>query len=164
MTPLAADLCFCHRKSYQYTLATRSITLTVDKSHYKQFEKVFGIETLECDHPSLPVTREKEQEPSSLFTGAKVRDVVECLACDKPRCIYIDKQSTYTQNTVMLTFAVENNHYVCGSPIFPEGHPLTGELHIRTSLTCKSPIERRPSNCLRYVLTVVIRIVMFHKH
>ena len=27
--------------------------LTVDKSHYKQFEEVFGIETSECDCPSL---------------------------------------------------------------------------------------------------------------
>ena len=72
MTPLAADLCFRHRKSYQYTLATRSITLTVDKSHYKQFEKVFGIETLECDRPSLAVTREKEQEPSSLVQRYEV--------------------------------------------------------------------------------------------
>ena len=27
--------------------------LTVDKSHYKQFEEVFGIETSECDRPSL---------------------------------------------------------------------------------------------------------------
>ena len=54
--------------------------LTVDKSHYKQFEEVYGIETSECDCPSLAVTREREKEPSSLFTGAKVRGVVECLA------------------------------------------------------------------------------------
>ncbi len=60
--------------------------LTVDKSHYKPFEQLFGQETSECDRPSLVVTREKEQEPSSLFTGAKVRGVVECLACDKPHC------------------------------------------------------------------------------
>ena len=67
----------------------------------KQFEKVFGIETLECDRPSLAVTREKEQERSSLFTGAKVRGVVECLACDKPRCVFTDKQSTYAAINVM---------------------------------------------------------------
>ena len=42
----------------------------------------------------------------------------------------------------MLTFAVENNLFVCGSLIFPEEHPLAGELSIRTSLTCESPIER----------------------
>ena len=46
------------------------------------------------------------------------------------------------QNRVVLTFAVENNLYVCGSPIFPEGRPFAGELRIRTSLTCESPIER----------------------
>ena len=114
----------------------------MDKSHYKQFEKVFGIETLECDCPSLAVTREKEQELSSLFTGAKVRGVVECLACDKPR-VFTDKQSTYTQNEVMLTFAGENNLYVyMWLPNFPEGHPLAGELHICTSLTSESPLER----------------------
>jgi hypothetical protein len=116
--------------------------LTVDKSHYKPFEQLFGQETSECDRPSLVVTKEKEQEPSSLFTGAKVRGVVECLACDKPRCIFAEKQSTYTQNEEVLTFAVENNLYVCGSPIFPESHPLAAELRIRTSLTCQTPIER----------------------
>ena len=116
--------------------------LTVDKSHYRPFEEVFGHETSECDRPSLAVTREREQEPSSIFTGAKVRGVVECLACDKPRCIFAEKQSTYTQNKVVLTFAVENNLYVCGSPIFPEDHPLAGELRIRTSLTCQSPVKR----------------------
>ena len=68
--------------------------LTVDKSHYKQLEEVFGIEISECDRPSLTVTRQREQEPSSLFTGAKVQGVVECLACDKPHCVFTDKQST----------------------------------------------------------------------
>ena len=116
--------------------------LTADKSHYKPFEEVFGHETSECDRPSLAVTREREQEPSSLFTGANVRGVVECLACDKPRCVFAEKLSTYTQNKVLLTFAVENNLYICGSPIFPEDHPLAVELRIRTSLTCQSPIER----------------------
>ena len=116
--------------------------LTADKSHYKLFEDVFGHETSECDRPSLAVAREKEHEPSSQFTGAKVRGVVECLACDKCRCIFAEKQSTYTDNKDVLILAVECNFYVCGSPILPEDHPLAKELYVRTSLTCQSPIER----------------------
>ena len=38
--------------------------------------------------------------------------------------------------------AIESTFYVCGSPLFPDHHPLVDKLRIRTNLTCQSPIER----------------------
>ena len=81
--------------------------LTADKAHYKTFQELYRQDTTECDRPSLAIQREKEKEPSSLFT-----------------------------------MAIESNVYVCGSPLFPEHHPLLDKLRIRTNLTCQSPIER----------------------
>lgn len=117
-------------------------TFTSDKTHYKTFQELYGLETNENDCPSRTLCREREQEPSSLFTAAKVRGVATCLACDKPRCLYCDKQTIYKDNENIVTLAVESNLYICGSPIFPESHPLSELIRVRTSVSCKSPIER----------------------
>ncbi len=117
-------------------------TFTTDKLHYKTFHELYGTNTDDTDCPSTTLRQEREKEPSSLFTAAKVRGVALCLACDKPRCLYCDKQTTYKDNKVTVTLAIESNFYICGSPIFPENHPLSELVRVRTTVTCNSPIER----------------------
>lgn len=117
-------------------------TLASDKDNFKTFEDLYGQETKDSDCPSQILHRGREQEPSSFFTAAKVRGLAHCLACDKPRCLYSDKQAVYTENRSIVDLAIESNLYVCGSPIFPESHPLFESIRIRTSVTCESPIER----------------------
>ena len=117
-------------------------TLTPDKAHFKKFGDLYGQDTKDSDCPSQNILREREQEPSSLFTAAKVRGVAHCLACDKPRCLFSEKQVVYTENQATVNLAIESNFSVCGSPIFPENHPLFECIRIRTSVTCEAPIER----------------------
>ncbi len=117
-------------------------TLTSDKAHFKTFEELYGQETTSADCPSAALQREREKEPSAFFTGAKVRGLAPCLACDKPRCLYSEKQSTYTESKDIVLLAIESNFYVCGSPLFPDSHPLFESIRVRTSVTCESPIER----------------------
>ena len=117
-------------------------TLTLDKGNYKTFQELYGHDTKDTDCPSMAICREREQEPSSLFTASKVRGVAQCLACDKPRCLYCDKQSIYKENENIVILAIESNLYICGSPIFPENHPLSELIRVRHSVSCKSPIER----------------------
>ena len=90
----------------------------------------------------MAICREREQEPSSLFTASKVRGVAQCLACDKLRCLYCDKQSIYKENENIVILAIESNSYICGSPIFPENHSLSELIRVCHSVSCKSPIER----------------------
>ena len=92
-------------------------TLTPDKAHFKTFEELYGKETTDAHCPSMVRHREQANEPASLFTAAKVRGVATCLACDKPRCLYCDKQTIYKENQGIVTLAIESNIYICGSPI-----------------------------------------------
>ena len=117
-------------------------TLTSDKAHFKTFGELYGQETQDTDCPSSAICREREQEPSALFTAAKVRGLACCLACDKPRCLYSEKQSTYTENRYIVNLAIESNFYICGSPLFPDSHPLFELIRVCNSVNCGSPIER----------------------
>ncbi len=45
-------------------------------------------------------------------------------------------------STTPTTLAIQSNFYICGSPIFPESHPLFELIQVRTNVTCNSPIER----------------------
>ena len=38
---------------------------------------------------------------------------------------FTDKQAIYKENEETVVLAVESNLYVCGSPIFPDTHPLS---------------------------------------
>ena len=116
-------------------------TLTADRAHFKTFKELYRKETNDTDCPSLAFHRERENEPAALFTAAKVRGIVHCMACDKPWCLYCDKQAVYAQNRSLMLLAIENNFYTCGSPILPASHPLSGVIRIRTSLTCTAPVE-----------------------
>ena len=118
------------------------LMLDKDKAHYKVFQDVFGKTTSEADRPSIAQSKQREEHPSSNYTAAKVRSTVKCLACDKPRCVYSEKMSTYKENKSIVTLAAEVNFYVCGSPLIPDSHPLAKDVYVRTSLSCDSPIER----------------------
>ena len=52
------------------------------------------MEDTDCPFKALHLEREKDTLSSSFFTASKVQGVGSCLACDKPRCLYCDKQSS----------------------------------------------------------------------
>ena len=124
--------------------------LDKDKAHYKVFQDVFGKTTLEADRPSILQSKQREEHPSSNYTAAKVRATVECLACDKPRCVYSEKTLTYKENKHIVTLAAEVNFYVCGSPPIPDSHPLAKDIYIRTSLSCIERADYSSSTALKF--------------
>jgi hypothetical protein len=66
--------------------------LDESKKHYQSFSDLYGKEVIsECDRPSLVPDDENSQvdkENSNLFRNTRVRRVIHCQECSKPRCIY----------------------------------------------------------------------------
>ena len=115
-------------------------TITSDRSRYKTFQEMYWTDSDNTDCPSTAL----ETAIIFIFTAAKVRGVAPCLACDKLRCLFCEKQTTYKENNkAIVTLAVESNFYICGSPIFPESHPLFELVRVcTTSVKCNSPIKQ----------------------
>ena len=108
------------------------------KTRWNLFQSTWishGHETKDTNCPSLSLVREWEQEPSFLFTSAKVRGVANCLACDKLRCLYCEKQSMDVEKfDVNLT--IESKWYICCFPICLENHLIFDCIQIHTSTAC----------------------------
>ena len=71
-----------------------------DKLHYVKFEQMYGKETAECYRPSLQpesVEKETDKEHKALLTSPRVRDVLYCYECSKPRCIYSASKFTVAE-------------------------------------------------------------------
>ena len=116
--------------------------LNKDKAHYRVFQDVYGKTTSEIDRPSFQQSKQRDEHPSSYYIASKVRATVQCLACDKPWCVYTEKLSIYKENKNLVVLAAEVNFYICGSPLLPDSHPLAKDIYVRTSLSCNSSIER----------------------
>ena len=61
------------------------------KKHYKPFTEVYGKEISECDRPSQVTdgNSQADKENSDLFRNTRVRKVINCQECLKPRCILL---------------------------------------------------------------------------
>ena len=66
--------------------------LNVTKDHYKKFTEVYGQAPSEEDRPSLASVdseaKEADKENKKLLVANKVRSVIVCSDCNKPRCVY----------------------------------------------------------------------------
>lgn len=63
------------------------------KEHYRQFEKLYGTAPTEKEHPSLqqsgdPKAVEADTKQKALLNSSKVKAVLYCQECFKPRCVY----------------------------------------------------------------------------
>ena len=109
--------------------------------HYKQDHQLKGTATTDEHRPSLQkqgsrtVEAKKQGCSTAMFTAQRVRQVVKCGECAKPSCIY--SQTTLpTVDMALLTSAISDAEYSCGSPLLPDGHPLGGKVFVRTTLRC----------------------------
>ena len=65
-----------------------------DHCNYKKFEELYGQLPSEVDRPSLAASsvtseaKEADKENKKLMIAAKVRDIIVCIDCKKPRCVY----------------------------------------------------------------------------
>ena len=92
-----------------------------NKGHYHPFSDVYGQLPSSLDQPSLKVTKEKHNEidhqRKSLLVAGKVRGVITCGECCKPRCIYAKTRLSEDQQ-VKLQHIRESDIYTCGSSLF----------------------------------------------
>ena len=72
--------------------------------------------------------------------SAKVRAVITCGECLKPRCVYSRTKLSVTEQA-KLTDVKESWLYTCGSSLFPPSSEFHGTIIARQSITCASPIE-----------------------
>ena len=111
-------------------------------NRYKTFEEVYGTNTTEKDLPSMKGCADKTADEASkhLLTAARVRSIVNCGECLKPRCVY-----TATKLSGDETNAVEqvkcDDVYTCGCKLFPPDNPLEFTVIVRVGITCHDPME-----------------------
>ena len=71
-----------------------------------------------------------------MLVAGKVRGIIKCGECFKPRCIYSNAKQTRQEETEIVTVK-ESNVYTCGSSFPCE----SGGIAVREALVCTSPIE-----------------------
>ena len=74
------------------------------------------------------------------FTGDRVRSVVYCFRCSKPRCIYAQKQLS-SRERILLDEIITNYVFSCGSPLLPPLHPLEERISMKVFRSCEDPVE-----------------------
>lgn len=106
-----------------------SCTSTTSPSSHSEFEF--------CANSSAP------KQPRIMFapfTGDRVRRVVYCFRCSKPRCIYAQKQLS-TRERILLDQIITNCVFSCGSPLLPPLHPLGERISMKMFRSCEAPVE-----------------------
>ena len=97
----------------------------------------------QTDRPSSVVTSDAKAadiENKKLLIASKVRGVIVCVECNKPRCVYAASTLSYQEKT-LLKQAKDTNVYTCGSELFTPNTPLHGTVVCRQALTCTHPME-----------------------
>ena len=117
--------------------------------HYLAFDKIYGQETTECHKPSL---KRKEREGHGLSfnpsaqTVSRVKRLVWCIECDKPRVLHAEKKLTH-EKLLNLDNCLEAVEFSCGSvmsdhiPNDSSEEHILSKVFVRKDINCLNPIE-----------------------
>ena len=116
-----------------------------NKEKYLKFDEVVAKPLSEKDRPSyIPKpsdeSKEIDKQNRKLLVRAKVRAVVECTDCCKPRCVFSNSKLTADEE-IALNRIKESCLYACGSALFPQDSPSISSIIVKEALTYASPIE-----------------------
>ena len=118
--------------------------MDISKEHYQEFSKLFGKETSEINRPSLKFSLESTEADKvnkDFLVAQRVRDVIKCSNCSRPRCIFAAAKLSYNQS-LRLRQLKDDNIYVCGVSLFPEKSQYQVNIVVRKSMSCSlSPVE-----------------------
>ena len=84
--------------------------------------------------------KEADKENKKLLVGGKVRSIMVCSECNKPRCVYT-AASLSSEERNRLKCLAETRVYTCGSTLFPPESPLHRTIVCRQTLNCSSVME-----------------------
>ena len=123
--------------------------LDASREHFQTFEQVYGSTVTEKDRPSLKYSLELIDEDKlhkDVLVGQKVRAVVKCALCDKPRCLYSNsKFNTVVERNVKEI--IKDGEYACGGSFVDDENYLRHSVVARRQLTCSSPLETTYYSC-----------------
>ena len=100
-------------------------TLDSSKQHYNKFEDLYGSKPTEKDKPSLTFSLEvieEDKRNKTTLVSQRVRDVVKCSVCHRPRCVYANTKL----NTHLMSALIEikdNGDYACGGTLVADEDP-----------------------------------------
>ena len=119
--------------------------LDSSKTSYQSFEGLYGKEPSDSDRPSSKPSSnaeaaEVDKNNKAVLKSTKVRKVIPCGECGKPRCIYAASRLTREQE-VIVNQVVESNIYTCGSIIFPPSSPFCDMIVVKQNISCADPME-----------------------
>ena len=109
---------------------------------YKSFDETYGDVPTDDHVPSL---RDKEARivlPTPPFSciSQYARRLLVCGDCNKPRILYSQRKLTESQ-TSSLDAHLDDFKYICGKPLFPEGHSLDGIVFQQRQTRCRVAIS-----------------------
>ena len=107
--------------------------------------------TSECDFPSkqglggAAVKERQNRDRGKELHPSKVRAVVSCSDCGRPRCVFTKVMPTELQRRKFDTY-LETVNYTCGDALFPEGledsdTQLAEVFYNSEALTCRNDME-----------------------
>ena len=118
-------------------------TLDSSKQHYNKFEDLYGSKPTEKDKPSLNFSLEvieEDKRNKTTLVSRKVRDVVKCSVCHRPRCVYANTElNTHLKSA--LTEIKDNGDYACGGTLVADEDPRRYSFIVRRELACHMSIE-----------------------
>ena len=145
------DCCILHGDEKPKCLPD-SVPRDDNPNHYQPFDKVFSTKTLPSDEflPSIigsvrVVSDEQQGCKTTLLNKQNVRDIIKCIRCSKPRCIYCPKKLDAREKRHLKRLLIYfGDCYECGCILVPEGSYFeTSEtkIYTRVQMCCTTPIE-----------------------
>ena len=115
----------------------------LDGEKYSPFADLYGLNVDERDCPSIkPASQgaEADNRRKAILVNSKVRCIMTCHVCFKPRCVY-SKAKLTKEEQISLKRVQESQLYTCGSSIFPLNSACYDTFCVKESVTCSDPVE-----------------------
>jgi len=116
--------------------------LNSQKESYLPFSEIYGQKPSDKDQPSKGSYSFQEADTNTkpLFNNGKVRRIITCRECFKPRCVY-SLRKLNKQEYVLVQEIDDSRLCTCGSELFPPSSCHYDAIAVRAALLCADPIE-----------------------
>ena len=91
------------------------------------------------------------------MVSQRVRSLIKCTNCLRPRCIYALSKLNHEQ-VVKIKRIDDDASYICGALLFPDGHKYASTIVVRMSLSC----EKSVMELTYYAAKITFPEVCFH--
>ncbi len=87
-----------------------------------------------------PAAVEAERSHKAILTSSKVRTVITCEECLKPRCVYSARKLGQSEKQ-LLEVRTQEKTFTCGCALFPPSSALVDTVLSKQNIGCIDPIE-----------------------